>query len=592
MAEVPDDARQVPADGESSREGIVEQSRAFLRTLRQSPQRGALLALAGALIVVVAATAASQIWLNVWTKAFYDSLSDRNMASFLRQLSLYVVIAGLLLVLNVAQMWLNLTMKMKLREALTRDLIAQWLTPRRAFLIADAGAIGVNPDQRIHQDAQHLAELSTDLAIGLLQAALLLVSFIGVLWALSSDVVFNLGGRRFHIPGYMVWSVLLYSGVASFVSWRTGGRLIPLNAEHYARESNLRFALVHAGIHSEGIAVYRGEAEEKGRLNEELDRLLVILRGLVSVTTRLTWVTAGYGWFTIVAPIIVASPAYFSGELTLGGLLMAVGAFGQVQSSLRWFVDNFGNIADWRATLLRVESFRSALQAMDRLGGGASRIALVVGVEGRLRFDCLRVLSPIGDVTLEAPDVTIGPGERVLISGAPGAGKTSLFRAIAGLWSWGSGRIELPSDDEIMFMPKRPYIPDGSLRTVLAYPAAPGRFTPEDYAAALRRMGLDHLVAKLDEVARWDRELTDVEQQALAFARLPLHKPRWLIVDSAMNSLPVRAREAVLDLLRTELAATALVNISVPQGDEGSYTRVLRLVRNAQGECLAYPGGP
>ncbi len=558
-------------------------------TLRRSPQRRALLGLALGLVVVVAATTAGQIRLNIWTKAFYDALAGKDLAAFGRQLLLYVAIAGSLLSLNVAQTWLNQTMKLKLREGLTRDLIEQWLAPRRAYLLAGAGAIGVNPDQRIHEDAHHLSDLSTDLAIGLLQSALLLASFIGVLWGLSSGVVLSFRGATFSVPGYMVWCALFYSGSAALLGWRAGRSLVEINAERYARESNLRFALVHANEQSEGIAVNRGEPEEKGRLNGELDRLIVILRVLIGVLTRLTWITSGYGWFTLVAPIIVAFPAYYGGSLSFGGMLMAVGAFEQVQLSLRWFVDNVGFIADWRATLFRVAGFRAALLEMDRLGGDASRIELVVGDEDKLIIDGLALISPAGRSCLDQPHVEIGPGERVLIAGAPGAGKTSLFRAIAGLWPWGAGRITLPSADQVMFMPKRPYIPDGPLRDILAYPAPAAAFSTQDYAGSLTRMGLDYLVARLDVSGRWDRDLTGPEQQALVFARLLLQKPRWVIVDEAIEALSAPARKAVFDIFAHELAASALVNISGPKADDAFFVRSLRLSRNPQCESLAMP---
>ncbi len=589
MAEQTGAASDVAAEQGSQNDGFIPLSRLLLRTLGASRQRSALLGLAGALLVVVGATAAMQIRLNIWTKAFYDALSHKDMGGFGRQLLVYLFIAGALLVLNVAQRWLNLTMKMKLREGLTRDLIAEWLAPQRAFLIAGAGAIGVNPDQRIHEDANHLSEVSTDLGVGLLQAALLLICFIGVLWGLSRGVVLSFRGAHFVIPGYMVWAALTYAGVASYLSWRAGRPLIPLNAERYARESNLRFALVHANEHGEGIGVYRGEREEKGRLNAELDRLLVILRAIIGVTTRLTWVTAGYGWFTIVAPIIVASPAYFAGNLTFGGLLMAVGAFDQVQQSLRWFVDNVGVIADWRATLLRVGAFRRALEELDRIGGGASRIELTVSPENKLRFNDLVVISPAGGISLDQAQVVIAPGEHTLIVGAPGAGKSSLFRAIAGLWPWGAGCIALPADDKIMFMPKRPYIPDGSLRDILAYPAEAEKFDTAQYDAALTRMGLDYLARRLDEKGRWDQNLTDAEQQSLAFARLLLHKPRWVIVDSAIDSLSLQARKALFDLFDKELAGSTLVNIAGSQGADPFFRRILRINRNPQGESLTIP---
>jgi putative ATP-binding cassette transporter len=586
MVEQPDAARQNRAGSRTARDGFASQLKALSEIFRNSPERATLLGLGAGLVAVVGATAAGQIRLNEWTKAFYDALSHKDIEAFGFQLLIFGAIAGALLVLNVAQTWLNQMMKMKLREGSTRDLVAQWLTSKRAFLIAGAGKIGENPDQRIHEDAHHLAELSTDLGVGLLQAMLLLICFIGVLWGLSAGVVFRFHGKSFSIPGYMVWCALFYAGAAWLAGWRAGRSLIRLNAEHYARESDLRFALVHANQHSEGIAVYRGEAGEIEHLGRELGRLLAILRRLIRVTTGLTWITAGYGWFTIVAPIIVAAPAYFNGNLSFGGLLMAAGAFTQVQQSLRWFVDNVGGIADWRATLFRVGGFRQALLEMDKLGQGASRIELAVSTDGKLHFDGLGVISPSGHATLNEPHVEIAQGEHVLIVGAPGIGKTSLFRAIAGLWPWGIGRISLPPGDGIMFMPKRPYIPEGDLRNVLSYPDSPQKFTTQEFIAALTRIGLAHLSSGLDHVARWDRDLTGPEQQAIAFARVLLHKPRWVFIDEAIDSLSPAAHKALFDIFEHELATAAIVNITGSQADDAFFTRILHLTKKPQGEYL------
>lgn len=585
-------ARQAFAEQRAAGDELASQVKAMLQVFRNSRQRRALLLLCAGLVVVIGATAYGQIKLNAWNQPFYDALSRKDLPGFGYQLLVFALIAGVLLILNVAQTWLNQMAKMKLREGLTRDLFAQWLTPKRAFMLAGSGEIGVNPDQRIHEDARHLAELSTDLGVGLFQAALLLASFIGVLWTLSSGVAFDLGGKRFAVPGYMVWSALFYAGAASLASWRVGRPLMPLNEERYGLESDLRFALMHVNEHSGGIAVYRGEAEEENRLHREFDRLFTVLRRLVGATTNLTWVTAGYGWFTIVAPIIVAAPAYFAGDLSFGGLLMAAGAFTQVQASLRWFVDNSGAIADWRATLWRVGAFRKALLEIEKMGEEASRIELVTTVEDKLAFDNFCVISPPGCTSLNEPHIEIAPGERVLIIGAPGSGKTSLFRAMAGLWPWGCGSIIEPLPERIMFMPKRPYIPDGMLRDVLAYPASPRNFSDQELLAALNWMGLSHLSSQLDRAARWDRELTDPEQQGLAFARLLLHKPRWVVIDEAIGSLAPEARKALFCILEKELPATTVVCISGPQAQDKFFKRVLHLTMDLEGQRLAAPRLP
>jgi putative ATP-binding cassette transporter len=583
-----------PADpdavfGAKSEGGFSSHLAAMALVLRGSTQRGALLGLAVGLVSVVGATAYAQVELNAWNQPFYDALARRDAPAFFHQLGVYGLIAGALLILNVAQMRLNLTTRLKLRESVTRDLFAQWLTPKRAFIVAGSGDIGRNPDQRIAEDVRHLTELSTDLCVGLFQAGLLLVSFIGVLWSLSADVSFHWNGASFSVPGYMVWCALLYAAAASYFSWRVGLPLVRLNAERYARESDLRVALVHVNDHCDGVAVYRGEAKEEGRLRQEFDRLLLVARQLVAATTNLTWVTAGYGWFTIIAPVIVAAPAYFAGNLTFGGLLMAVGAFTQVQQSLRWFVDNAGIIADWRATLRRVGAFRQALACVDKLGADAGRVRLETSTD-RVIFDNVSVLSPAGCSRLDAPRIEVLPGERLLLIGAPGSGKTSLFRAMAGLWPWGGGTIALPAD--VLFLPKRPYIPDGALRDILAYPDPAEAFTRQEYENALKRMRLEHLAPALAQVGRWDRDLTDPEQQALAFARLLLHKPRWVVVDTAIETLSPLAREAVIEAFRSDLPTSALISIGGAEARSPFYTRVVDIVMDPRGEKLRTSAGP
>jgi vitamin B12/bleomycin/antimicrobial peptide transport system ATP-binding/permease protein len=565
---------------EIANSGLVPQLGMMVRALWAAPVRNTLFWLSGALFLVIAVTAYGQIRLNNWNQPFYDALSRRDFEQFLLQLGVFGVIAGALLALNVAQRWLTETLKLRLRQGLVRDLIQNWMQPGRAFRLANAGAMGVNPDQRMHEDARHLTELSADLGVGLLQSSILLVTFVSVLWSLSADFVFHLGSRHFAVPGYMVWAAIVYSGSASLLSYWVGRNLIGRNAERYAREADLRFSLVRVNEHIDAIALAAGEADEERRIEVDLAAVLAATGRLVTGLTNLAWITAGYGWFTLVAPILVAAPLYFAGNISFGGLMMASGAFIQVQSSLRWFVDNFSTIADWRATLLRVASFRRAVIDIDVLHDIESRIAVVSGDPGKISVDDLEIASPAGATMLEEKKVEIKAGERVLIVGESGTGKTLLFRALAGLWPWGAGRITRPRGQEILCMPRTPYLPPGTLREVLAYPSATETFEAAAYEKALVRLKLDRLEPLMDVSRRWDHELSEDEQQTLAFARVVLHAPPWVLIDEVLDSLDENARRCVLDLFAKDLPNTGVIHIGRADAHDHLFSRVLHLVKD------------
>jgi vitamin B12/bleomycin/antimicrobial peptide transport system ATP-binding/permease protein len=552
-----------------------------------SRERNQLVLLAAGLVAVVAATAYMQIRLNAWNQPFYDALTRKDIPAFVRQLGVFAELAAILLVLNVSQVWLNQTSRVVLRQGLVHDLLNEWLKPLRAFRLSNAGAIGQNPDQRLHADAQHLTELMTDLGIGLLQATLLLMSFIGVLWVLSQHMIVPFAGRRFHVPGYMVWCALLYAGTASLLSWAVGRPLVTLDAERYAREADFRFALVRANEEIEGITIYGGEGDEKQHLNTVFESVLEVSRRIVAALTRLTWITAGYGWFTIVAPILVAAPSYLTGEMSFGQLMVVVGAFNQVQTSLRWFVDNFSSIADWRATLLRVASFRGALAAMDTLGETESRIDLRETESPAIRVDDLQVAAPSGAIRLSDRQLDLTPGERVLVAGEREADRTLLFRAIIGIWPWGSGRITRPARQSMMFLPRRAYVPPGPLRTALCYPCSTHDFDDAATHRALGAVGLERLQPLLDTTDRWDRRLNDDEKQSLAMARVILQQPRWLVLNGALEVLDPDSRRRIEALFSAELADVGLIDIGRNGGAEAFFTRFVRLVTDPRGPTFS-----
>jgi putative ATP-binding cassette transporter len=568
------------ADDESA-SGLFAQVGLLTRALMASRSGKAVTTLAIAISVVIAATAYWQIRLNSWNKPFYDALSRRDLQAFLLQLGMFCVIAGTLLVLNVAQRWIVESLKIKMREGLVQDLLAGWMQPRRAFWLANAGAIGVNPDQRMHEDARKLCELSADLGTGLLQATILLVTFASVLWVLSQDFSVRIGDQDYAIPGFMLWAAIAYAGIGSLLSYWVGHSLIRRNADRYAREADLRFSLVRINEHLDGISLAAGEADERRRVELDLADVLAATVRLVAGLTNLTWITAGFGWITTVAPILVAAPLYFNGKISFGGLMMAAAAFTQAQSSLRWFVDNFSVIADWRATLLRVANFRHALTTAGMVPEFDSQITYETGEPGTLAISGLEIVSRTGLDVLEESEVVVHAGERILIVGAPGTAKAQLFRALAGLWPWGRGRIRGPGGEAMLCIPRgTPYLPRGTLREVLAYPQPVGVFGQTEFAHALARLGLDRLAPMLDVTLRWDRELNQDEQLSLVFARIVLQAPPWVLIDDIFGSLDDEALARVVAVFGKELKQTAMIHIGrAAQAHDPLFSRVLHLVK-------------
>jgi putative ATP-binding cassette transporter len=559
---------------------VKKAKKIYLRNLKNYLQEryvaGLLISPVGLLIAGVLAVlvfnVVVQVRLNEWHRDFFDAVEKKSANLITEQTLWFAAIAGVLLCAVVAQTLLHEVFKVRLRERVTNDLLKLWMAPGQAYRYRMASPENANPDQRIQEDARQMSDLSADLGVGFLQSALMLASFIAVLWMLSSGVVLPIGGYTLSVPGYMVWCALAYAGVGSYVAWRVGRPLMRLHAERFAREADFRFALVRANESAEAIALSRGEADERRNLGAAFGNALGVARKTANATARLTWVTSGYGWIGIIFPILVALPGYMQGTLSLGGLMMVVGAFNQVQAALKWFVDNFARIAEWSAAVSRVAVLRKALIAQRQDDGGPN-----VKPSSALDTQNLTLRLACGKVLIENVNCSIKPGERVMISGASGLGKSTLFRAFGGIWPWAEGDIEAPAG-KVMFLPQRPYMPLGTLRGALAYPAVTNAFSDEAIAAALRRVGLDDFAALLDADERWDQRLSPGQQQRLAFARILLHRPDWVFLDEATSALDEANQQRVMSIFRAELPECAVISIAHQTGLEAFHDRVLQVV--------------
>lgn len=527
-----------------------------------------------AIAFVIALNAAAQIQLNNWQGSIYDAIAQKDFSVFVHEIGVFLTIVSVLLGLGVLQTWLHEMLKVRLRQAVTFDLLDEWLEAHRIFQLKQSGEISANPDQRIQDDARRLSELSVDLAVGLVQSSFLLIAFVGVLWELSAQVKFSIGGSEVTIPGYMVWASIVYAALGSAVTWLVGRPLIEAHTDLRVKEASFRFALVRVGDEDE-IALFGGEKQERRFLNAPVEALLVTMRHIANRLAGLTWVTGGYGWLAIIAPLLLAAPGYFGGSLTLGGLMMVVGGFYQVQTALRWYVDKFPVIAEWRAMLNRISSYRSALERLPAPGSKPTKIRYETGWHV-ISTEDLKV-SWNGDPPRGVVDIKIEPGERVLIEATPKSGKSTVHKTLAGLWSRGSGTVRVPSHETMLFLPQPPYLPMGSLHNALAYPDPADRFSGADAKAALERVGLGRLAPSLDKVKRWDKELTLEERRRLILGRMLLHRPQWVVQDESIYELDEESRKTALSILRDELKQTAVLSIGRHYPNDTFYHRVVNI---------------
>ncbi len=527
-----------------------------------------------------------QVRLNKWNGEFFDAISRKDLADFLAHIGTFLPIVAVLLALTVLQTFMQERLKFRLREWIARHLLDEWLQPMRIYHLGFVGEDGRNPDQRIQEDTKLIGDATVDLLCGATGSLLQMIAFIGVLWVLSTQVTFEIGGHLIAIPGYMVWCVLAYALIGSGLTYWVGRPLIALNTERYAREAEFRYALVRANDFGESIALHAGEKDEQNFLISSLGSAVDVMRRISTSLAQLTWITSGTGWVSIIVPMVVASPAYFHGGLTLGGLMMVTGAFTQVQGAMRWFVDNFSRLADWRSAIHRIARFRAALDELPAIEEGVETITRSENPAGHLAFEGIRILRPDGQIVIHEASVSVLPGDRVLIVGETGAGKSTLFRAIAGLWHWGSGTILTPPVDSMTFLPQRPYLPLGTLRYALTYPSPPDGYPDDALHAALKRVALDELIPRLDEVGRWDKTLSLGEQQRLAFARMLLHKPSWVFLDEATSALDGESQHRVMTLFDEELKDSTLLSIGHRPDLAAYHKRTLQLVYDANGERL------
>jgi putative ATP-binding cassette transporter len=537
---------------------------------------------AGGLMAAIIALTLGLVYILVlitdWNRVFYNALETKDFAAFQELLLRFCGLVTIYIAGAVAKLYLTQALEINWRTWLTRRYVGAWLANRAYYrLELQSRETTDNPDQRIADDLRLFTAGALGLSLGLFSSVVTLVSFVAVLWSISGPLAVTLGQTEVVIPGYMVWVAIGYALVGSLLTHWVGRRLVGLNFRQERYEADFRFGLVRLRENAEGVALYGGEEVERLSLLGRFDRIRGNWRALMRATVRLTTFTVGYNQIAIIFPILVAAPQYFTGAITLGGLMQISSAFGRVQDALSWFVNSYDGLANWTASVNRLVAFNAALDRAAAPASTGERIAVAPDGAPGLRAEAVDLALPTGRVILAGVRLDIAPGDRVLLQGPSGSGKSTLFRAIAGIWPFGRGAIRVPEGARTLFLPQQPYIPILSLREAVSYPAPGGAFDDGAIREALVAAGLAAFVFRLDETQNWSMQLSGGEQQRLAVARALLHRPDWLFLDEATSALDQAAEDQLHEELRLRLPMTTVVSIAHHQAAAGRYDRVVEL---------------
>jgi len=522
------------------------------------------------LLATVVGLALMGVWLevqfNTWNREFYNTFESKDQAEFFRQLGTFTLLAVIFIVNGVYRQYFQQMLMIEWRSWMTERFLADWMKDRAYYRLQLLDKGTDNPDQRIADDLNIFVDMTLTLSLGLLSAVVTLVSFIGILWSISGAATL----MGIEIPGYMVWVALLYAIAGTWIAHVIGQPLIRIGFDQQRYEADFRFALVRLRENAEGVALYRGEAGELANFRARFGSVISIWWAKMLKQKQLGWFQSFYGQVAIIFPFVVASPRFFSGAMPLGGIFQIASAFGQVQGALSWFIGAYGAFANWKATVDRLTSFADALE---RARGEAERLDgdRAEGEPGVLGLERLELALPQGQPLLSPTTLGFRKGESVLVTGPSGVGKSTLFRALAGIWPYWKGKISLPKGARLLFLPQRPYLPIGTLKHAVCYPEDAARFSDEVILDVLKAVGLQHLAPELEHGENWALVLSGGEQQRLALARALLVRPDWLFMDEPTASLPDDAQAALYALLREKLPGTTLVSIGHRTGLEAHH---------------------
>ncbi|WP_298244334.1 ABC transporter ATP-binding protein/permease [uncultured Bradyrhizobium sp.] len=541
------------------------------------------------LVVLIVLTVGFQYGINVWNRAIFDAIEKRDAGTVFHLTAMFFPLAIGSIVLGVAQVFARMGIQRRWRAWLTNSVLTRWLKNGRYYQLNLVGGDHKNPEYRIAEDLRIATDSPVDFLAGVTSALLSAATFIVVLWTIGGALTVTLGGSTITIPGFLVIAAMLYAAIASGSILVIGRQFVQVSEDKNQAEADFRYTLTRVRENGESIALLGGEEEEREGIDRNFTSVLRQWARLAGQHMRTTLVSQGSSLVAPVVPLLLCAPKFLDGSMTLGQVMQAASAFTIVQSAFGWLVDNYPRLADWNACARRIASLMMSLDGLERAeqGDGLGRIKRgETRNETMLELNDLSVTLDDGTAVVGETEVAIEPGERLLVAGESGTGKSTLVRAIAGLWPWGGGSVNFHPDRRLFMLPQRPYVPSGSLRRAVAYPGAEEDWTVDEIGEALHKVGLDHLKEKIEEDGPWDQTLSGGEKQRLAFARLLLHNPDIVVLDEATSALDEKSQDKMMKMVTDELREATIVSVAHRVELEAFHSRKIVLERRKGGAKL------
>lgn len=502
-------------------------------------------------------TVAMTVIFNKWNNGFYDSLQNYDKKAFTHLLIQFTYLAFFYIVFQILAYYFRKILELRWRKWSTNYYINSWLKNKAFYKTKFLSQISDNPDQRISEDINSYIVISLDLTLGLMNSVVTLVSFVFILWKLSGSFSFTIATHHFTIYGYMVWLALIYSVVATYIMFKIGRPLIRLDYQQQAYEASFRYSLVRVREYSENIALYNGETKEHNNL---MHRYMSVFNNFIAIIYRqmkINIFNVGYGQIAIILPTLLVAGRYFAKTIKLGDVMQIADAFGRVQGALSYFIDAYTSLSGWRATMDRLLGFEKAVEQASYL----TAIEIKPG-DSMLKLHNLSLNLPNGDSLAKGITFTLNAGDRVLIKGRSGCGKTTLLRAISGLWHFATGDIYQKPQITSLFISQKPYLPIDSLAHTICYPKTQHLPSHDELEQILKQCGLVKLTSKLHEVNDWSNILSVGEQQRIAFCRILVNKPNIVYLDEATSALDEETEAELYELLVKQLPDMVIVSIA------------------------------